>query len=239
MESLTIEKRFCGPPQSGNGGYTCGMLARLFSGPAEVTLRKPPPLHREMQIQRADDTVKLLDGDTLIAEAKATRLELEPPESVTLETARQAAEEFVGFRKHYFPSCFVCGPERKEGDGLRIFSGPAGDLVAAPWVPDQSLVDEAGNVKPEFIWSALDCPGFFAAFNGRDLQPALLARMAAEIRDSLQANETYIVIGWLEKSDGRKNTAGTAILKQDGSVAAVARELWITVSELEKDKAEM
>lgn len=229
MESITIRERFCGPPQSGNGGYSCGLLGRSFDGAAEVTLRKPPPLEKELQIQRDGETVKLMDGDLLIAEARPARLDLAPPHLVTLAEAEQAAEHFTGFSKHYFPGCFVCGPERREGDGLRIFSGPAGDLVAAPWTPDESLTDEAGNVKAEFIWSALDCPGFFAAFNGRDLQPALLGRMTADIREPLRAGETYVVIGWLEKGSGRKHTVGTALLKADGSVLAIAQGLWITI----------
>ena len=40
----TIDPRFNGPPGSGNGGYTCGLVAGLLGGPAEVTLRLPPPL---------------------------------------------------------------------------------------------------------------------------------------------------------------------------------------------------
>ena len=42
--SLTVARRFCGPPGSGNGGYVCGLIAGFLDGPAEVTLRLPPPL---------------------------------------------------------------------------------------------------------------------------------------------------------------------------------------------------
>ena len=44
MLTMTIPRRFRGPPNSGNGGYVCGMLARNIAGAAEVTLRAPPPL---------------------------------------------------------------------------------------------------------------------------------------------------------------------------------------------------
>jgi hypothetical protein len=44
MQTITIARRFRGPPNSGNGGYVCGMLARYITGAAEVTLRAPPPL---------------------------------------------------------------------------------------------------------------------------------------------------------------------------------------------------
>ena len=31
-----IRKRFCGPPNSGNGGYVCGLLANALGEPAQV-----------------------------------------------------------------------------------------------------------------------------------------------------------------------------------------------------------
>jgi len=45
-ERVTIDRRFRGPSDSGNGGYVCGVVAALVGGPAEVTLRSPPPLDR-------------------------------------------------------------------------------------------------------------------------------------------------------------------------------------------------
>jgi hypothetical protein len=42
--AVTIERRFRGPSESGQGGYSCGLLARAIDAPAaEVTLRAPPP----------------------------------------------------------------------------------------------------------------------------------------------------------------------------------------------------
>ena len=51
---ITIAKRFCGPPRSGNGGYVCGSLAAFVEGTAEVTLRRPPPLDRPLFVERED-----------------------------------------------------------------------------------------------------------------------------------------------------------------------------------------
>lgn len=50
MVSLVIDRRFRGPPNSGNGGYVCGCLARYVAGDAEVTLRAPPPLERPLDV---------------------------------------------------------------------------------------------------------------------------------------------------------------------------------------------
>jgi hypothetical protein len=46
-DSLVIPSRFCGPLDSGNGGYVCGRIAAYVSGPVTVTLRRPPPLVTE------------------------------------------------------------------------------------------------------------------------------------------------------------------------------------------------
>ena len=55
MTSIVIDKRYCGPPTSGNGGYVCGMLARNIRGAAEITLRAPPPLGRQLDIVAKDE----------------------------------------------------------------------------------------------------------------------------------------------------------------------------------------
>ena len=72
-------------------------------------------------------------------------------------------------------------PKREPGDGLRIFPGPLGNKgVAATWTPDASLCDTSGKVKPEFLWSALDCPGAFS-FEAADNTGLLLGEMAVGI----------------------------------------------------------
>ena len=63
MTSIIINRRYCGPPNSGNGGYVCGRLARHISGGAEITLRSPPPLDKikPVQIDPAKTAVLSLD----------------------------------------------------------------------------------------------------------------------------------------------------------------------------------
>src|SRR5207342_3763085 len=50
--SLVIAPRFCGPPDCGNGGYVCGLIAAYLDGQAEITLRRPPPLATPMAVDR-------------------------------------------------------------------------------------------------------------------------------------------------------------------------------------------
>ena len=47
VATVVIDRRFNGPEHSSNGGYACGSVAAFIDGPAEVTLRVPPPLDTE------------------------------------------------------------------------------------------------------------------------------------------------------------------------------------------------
>jgi hypothetical protein len=218
VTELVVEHRFRGPPSSGNGGYTCGSLARSVPGVAEVTLRVPPPLDRPLAVERSGGGAVAIDGDVVVAEATAATVELEVPVRPGFEEAERAAAAFRGFAQHPFASCFVCGPDRDPGDGLRIFPGPRGDVVASPWVPDESLLD------PVFVWAALDCPGGFAV--GYPDVELLLGRLAVRIDRLPRAGERCVAIGWPLGHDGRKRHAATALVSA-GEVLALGRATWI------------
>lgn len=231
---LVIAERFRGPTASANGGYTAGLLAALVDGPAQVTLRRPPPLARRLRVRRsADGAAQLLDGNGVIAEAVPARVEAATLAPVGLAAAEAASARYHGFARHPFPECFVCGPQRIETGGLRIFPGPlAGrEGVAAPWVPDDSLAGLAGHVRPEFIWAALDCPGAFAS--GFPEIMMVLGRLAVEIRRPASAGQPLVVVGWPEGAEGRKHFAITALFTTDGELVAVARATWIALEAAE------
>jgi len=72
LTEIIIDKRFCGPPNSGNGGYVCGRLAQLIPGAAEVTLRAPPPLDTPLATSATNDgTWELRDGAKIVATGRA------------------------------------------------------------------------------------------------------------------------------------------------------------------------
>ena len=217
MTELTIEPRFNGPPGSGNGGYTCGRVAELVGEPAEVTLRRPPPLDRALRF----DGARLWDGEELVAEARPGDVDVAPPEPVGFDEAVRAADRYPGFERHAFPTCFVCGPERDPGHGLRIFAGPVEgrEVFAAPWVvPD--------DVERAFAWAALDCPGAIAVgFPARG--ETVLGRFAARVDTEPEAGSRCVVVAWPLGEDGRKLYAGTALFSEAGEPLAVARATWI------------
>lgn len=231
IETLIVERRFRGPESSGNGGYSAGLLAELLPQPTEVTLRRPPPLDRPMRTrERADGDggVELLDDDTLVAEATTAAVDLVPPATVSFDEAVQAAEQYAGLGTHPFPGCFTCGPARSPGDGLRIFPGPvAPGVVAAPWVPDESLC-VGGFVRLPVVWAALDCPGAWAG-EVSEGRPAVLGRLAVDVRRPVAGGERLVALGWTLEDHPRKFLTGTALLTDAGEVCAVGRATWVRI----------
>jgi hypothetical protein len=64
---VRFESRFCGPPGVANGGFACGSLAALADGPAEVTLRRPPPLDQPLEVRGdADGGLLMEDRDGML-----------------------------------------------------------------------------------------------------------------------------------------------------------------------------
>jgi hypothetical protein len=230
-DTLTVPSRFCGPSGAANGGYLAGVLAARLGGEAEVTFRQSVPLERAVIVEaRGADALVLRDGKTILAEAVRSSLDLALPTRVTLAEAEAGTRRFPRFDAHPIPRCFVCGPEREAGDGLRIFPGPVEgrDVIAAPWTPDASLAGHDGAARPEFLWAALDCTGAFAV-NEPPRGLALLGRIAARVVGRVDVGTPCVVVGWSLGAEGRKLYAGTAVFSAGGAVSAAARATWVLV----------
>ncbi len=238
---IRIDRRFCGPPDSGNGGYACGLVAALVDGPAEVTLRLPPPLETPLRAEQADDGgVSVLDGDQLVAQGVRRRdddLGIDVPEPVSVGDAERAArmsQLHEHPEEHPFPTCFVCGPQRAPDDGLHILVGPvAGREVAADtWTPATELAGADGVVRPEFVWAALDCSGGVGSWLADPIggNPFVLGRMAVTIDRPVGAGAQHAVVGWRAAHDGRKVTAGSAIFTSDGGLVATGLATWVQLA---------
>ncbi len=224
---VVIPARFRGPPDSANGGYVCGAVARHLQGRVEVTLRRPPPLETAMRVVRpTEGHVELHDDHGLVAEARVSTDELAVPPSVGYSQSVAAALGYRGFAPGFtFASCFVCSPER--ADGLRIFPGPVPGGLAAPWIPDPSLGDPTGTITSEIVWAALDCPTFFVSTEPGRL--ALLGRMTAEVSGVVRGGEPHVVVAQSLGSEGRKRFGSSAIYSAKGELCAAARATWITI----------
>lgn len=242
MASIVINRRFHGPPNSGNGGYVCGRVAAFVPGDAEVTLRAPPPLDRPLDLRETSGGVELLDAGKLVATAHAIECDIGDVPRVDYAAAEDAVRRTpYDEHNHDLPTCFVCGPSRGKGDGLRIFAGPAiavgpshPGTFAATWVPDDNLAGEDGRVAPEFVWAALDCPTGYCSVAARHLgmngdEAALLGRMSAHIERRPHPGDRCVVVAWPTGRDGRKLHADSALLDDRMQILATARTTWLVV----------
>lgn len=227
-KSFSIDPRFRGPPDSGNGGYVCGRLAQFVAASVvTVRLNVPPPLATPMQVRPSDDGVVLLADEVTIARARPTTLSLAPVVPPSYAEAEAAASHCRGLTSHEYPSCFVCGPERAAGDGLRIFPGPIADrdMVACPWIPDASLASETGSVSPAFLWAALDCPGAFA-FPAPASGGVLLGELQVQLLGEVAAGERCILVAWEIAHQGRKHHTATALFGESGDCRGLGLGIW-------------
>ena len=228
---MIVNARFNGPPNSGNGGYVAGLMAKEIGGVVQVTLHKPPPLDVQMKLTEQEEEWTLTNRNTIVARAKNSTLSIEPKVIPSMADAVLCETRYPGFKRHAFPHCFVCGPQRSENDGLRLFTGVSGsgDYVAAPFRAFDDLYNEAGQMSTEFIWSALDCPGAYAITQIQEEKVLVLGRMTVDIKSPIDRSEKLIVSGWYLGTERKKNYSGSAIINSDGEVKAIGEATWIEV----------
>ena len=247
MTEILVPRRFCGPPSSGNGGWSAGALAAVTverdhadPWPAiTVSLHRPPPLDTELPVSSEDGwTVASYDGST-VARAQVADQELTEVPAVPLADAQAATAGYRGFVSHPFPTCFTCGTGRDEGDGLRIFPGDvAGDelgRVAAPWTPHPSVAEDwhtyqepARDASLPVTWAALDCVGGWST----DIEEramvlgtitAAAGRPAADRRGARARRRRA------RRARAARPTPRATLYDSAGAVVATAEHVWITV----------
>jgi hypothetical protein len=231
-ETVTIPARFNGPPSSANGGYTCGLVAGLVAAEeVSVSLRRPPPLDAPLRVVRDGEGVELRDGgDALVAEGAPAQLLLDVPDAISPDEAAAASraghDHWCG--PHPFPTCFVCGPAREPGDGMRVFPGELRDgMFAADWTPDESVDDGTGHVRAECVWAALDCPTSAPVANFATGPAMVVARLTARLGCSVNVGEPHAILSWPIAVDGRKRTAACALFDSGGRLLCASQALWI------------
>jgi hypothetical protein len=232
--TISVAKRFCGPPNSGNGGYTCGLISKAMHVPADITIRRPIPMETELSIHENGEHVRVMNREELIAEAAPLIFAASVPnEPITFKGADYASANSPAFHNHPFPTCFTCGPDRAEGDGLRIFPGKwqgnSREYFAAPWAPQSDLADRSGYIREEIIWAAMDCPtGFAAGFPWAGT--LVTGRLGAHLVAPVRAGEKCILLSWPTGQEGRKHFAECVLLGEDGTVRAESRATWIKLA---------
>ncbi len=234
MATLKIASRFCGPPDSANGGYLGGRLAALMpeAEAVEVSFMTPCPLDTELDVVSDGDTLLLQGEAGPVARAKPATLDLAVPTPPGPEAAAAVAGTSRAFQTHPFPLCFVCGPECREG--LTLAPGPVGDHAVALWTPAAELEGKRGCVAPEFLWAALDCPSSFPLLEDAEvaarLEPMVLGRITLAQKSELPLGQPARIVAWALGQQGRKGTSATALFTDTGSLVALAQCVWISIA---------
>ena len=231
MTEIRISRQFAGPPNSGNGGYVSGLLARGMDGPVTAVLRAPAPFDVPLRLVREGEAAQLIAPDgLLIAQAApaVAGLDTPAPPPAFAEAAR-AGTRFPGLTQMFHPICVCCAPVLEEGVGLRVFVGqtesePEG-CVSGAWSPHPAFC-ENGVARLETVWTALDCPGSVAWWI-KEGSGGLLGTMTCEVRRAPAAGEACIVTAWPLERSGRKRFAGTALFAAEGELLAHSHQIWI------------
>ncbi|WP_397404173.1 hypothetical protein [Phenylobacterium sp.] len=235
MSTIVIDRQFRGPPNSGNGGYVCGVLARGLVGPVTAMIRAPVPLDEALEFEAGPTGNRLLGPEDAVIGTGAAAMQPIPDAPVipTLAAARAASAGYFGHTNRVHPPCFTCSNEREEGDGLRVFpgqlEGAEPGVLACVWTPHAAFGGVDGLIPPEVVWAALDCPGFFAWIEKEGRHGALLGTMTGEILTPPRVGEDYIVLAWPIAREGRKETAGVALINAEGQILARAHQVWIVM----------
>ena len=150
---------------------------------------------------------------------------------------------YPGLRSHPFPTCFACGPDRAEGDGLRIFPGPVTPTVgrrdpgrahldAAPerrrGLPHLRRRTRRAPASP-VTWAALDCVGRLGRRPRGAADGARPDDRAGSTRCPRSARSTSSS-GRRSARDGRKTfTADDAVRRGRPDRRPGAEHVWIAV----------
>jgi hypothetical protein len=230
-DTLSIPAFFNGPPESGNGGYTCGRVAELVDAEVSVvSLRSPPPLDTALEVVREGDRVSVVHGDTLVAEGAPSDLLVDMPDPVPaseVDAAQEAGREQWA-KGHPFPTCVVCGPARPDGFGIVPAALPGRNgLFGATWTPGEASDDGQGLVRTELVWAALDCPTSAPVANFGDGPAMVLASLTARLGCPLRVGEPHSILSWALGEDGRKHWSAAALYDSNGILTCASRALWI------------
>lgn len=245
MLTLTIPTRYNGPRSSGNGGWVSGHLAAELvtdnpDVPVRVKLLKPPPLEVPLTMKTTPDAetgAPVVGLTTATGEVIGTaqRVSTPSPESivpVSVADARAATATFPGLADHPFPTCYVCGTQRPDNDGLGLHPGFVADgVTACVWTAPAAVVPATDSAEAQAgalaeVWAALDCPGGWSA--GLTGRPMVLGTMTASVLRPVPTGAECVVMGRCDETHGRKSLT-TSMVWHDSQLVAWAAAVWVVV----------
>lgn len=231
-DSVTIPRHANGPIGSGHGGVSAGVFASAAGlSSAKVRFHASIPLATPLGIVPDPRGATITCNEETIATVQPLSASLRVGQFGRLRAGDVASAEhrFLDHHEgeHIAPTCFACGNQRTDSNGLNLRPGTVQDtgLSATTWRP-QSL----GDVPDWMIWAALDCPSGFPVLAklDRDLA-AVTGELSVEILHRVPGNGDYQLIGRRTGRDGRKFATEAALIDGFGRALAVATATWIVV----------
>ena len=227
--TITLARRFCGPPDSANGGYTAGTLApvrrRHGRGDVATTAAARPATRRGTRRHGLHAARRRRSRRGGRADDGRARL----PRSVPVRRAVEASRSspFRDMTVHPFPTCFACGPAREKRR-----------RTTAVRRPDPRHRDLRGTVGAEggrrrIVWAALDCPSCAVIYLDDDHPPPhVLGRIAARDRSAAGPRRPvrrHELAARRRRSQGELRRARSSTTRT-ARMCAVARATWIRLA---------
>jgi uncharacterized protein (TIGR00369 family) len=128
--------------------------------------------------------------------------------------------------------CFGCGADNPAGLGLDVEYSLAEGWCRAPFAPRAIHVGPPGLVHGGIVATALDeAMAWLATLLGADVGPAVTASLQIRYRKPLRMLDgPFTVEARLLRSSGRRHKITSTIALYDGTVAAEAEGLFLTVA---------
>lgn len=233
LDTYAVPSHIHGYPELAFGGYVAGLLAaRSGNRTTRVDFRRVVAVDAPVRFTLPENgrTALTAPDGTVLVEATPSFLTRAAPPAPTWAEAEAVTRVASTTPKRALTDCYGCGAACEPGRGLRLFPWGLRDrnMMAAAWTPDAGLADSTGELPPEVVWSALDCPGGITAFHYMRMgQGAFTASLTATQFEPVYAGVDYISHAWPVQQDGRKYSVGVALSTRDGGLCALAEALWI------------
>jgi hypothetical protein len=225
--SVVIDGHICGLPGVGFGGYVAGLLATELGGPTKVDFIRPAPLGIELSIEHnLASGATLLHDANVLAVGRSHQTTEDHPAPPPWGEAVLASEAYVAMTDNDYPNCFGCGPALPDGKDMRVFTGPikGRDLVAGAWSPSGSFAAANGVLLPQYVWSALDCPGGRARRQFISREPAVTAYLSVQQRRRFwQEPPTSLPDGRYDRMVGNHSSAWRSLTETVSYVPSARR----------------
>lgn len=104
--------------------------------------------------------------------------------------------------------------------------------MSQPWVADEELGDDRGVADPLVVSAVLDCPSVWACMHeveALDMAGPLLAGFHLSFYRDAPVMEPLRTVARFDRADGRKLSARSALVDEDGVTYAVAAALQVAV----------